>query len=132
MLIEVCVAKLHRATVTKADLDYEGSISIGKAILKASGMRPFQYVNITNLSNGVFWRTYIMPGTKGEICLNGPPARHFQKGDKIIVLAEAWIEPSEIQNLEPVVVFFDADGKNTVRKVERYVYAPRVGRFVKK
>lgn len=109
MLIRVCIAKIHRATVTEADLNYVGSITIDPDLLDLSGMRPFQYVNITNVSNGVFWQTYIMPGERGQgqICLNGPPARHFQKGDKIIVLAEAWIEPEEIDRIDPVVVIVE-------------------------
>lgn len=106
MLIEACSAKIHQATVTRADLNYVGSITIDEGILEACGMVPLQYVNITNISNGVFWRTYIMPGKRGEreICLNGPPARHFQVGDRIIILAEVWLEPKEIQDLELIVV----------------------------
>jgi aspartate 1-decarboxylase len=109
MLLEVVVAKLHRLTVTQADLNYIGSITIDENLLVASGMRQYQYVNITNVANGVFWRTYIMAGPKGrgDVCLNGPPARHFQPGDKIIVLAEGWIEPNELLALDPVVVFVD-------------------------
>ncbi|OGG49907.1 aspartate 1-decarboxylase [Candidatus Kaiserbacteria bacterium RIFCSPHIGHO2_01_FULL_54_36] len=120
MLIRTCMAKIHRATVTKADLNYVGSITIDEALLEKSGIRPFQYVNITNVSNGVFWQTYVMAGKKGngDICLNGPPARHFQPGDKIIVLAEAWIEPSELKDLDPVVVF--VDDNNTVIEVKRH------------
>src|ERR1700748_474096 len=76
MLIRACMAKIHRATVTEADLNYVGSITIDEALLEASGMLPYQYVNITNVSNAVFWQTYIMAGKKGSgvICLNGPPA----------------------------------------------------------
>lgn len=120
MLIRVCMAKIHRATVTEADLNYVGSITIDEALLEASGIKPFQYVNITNVANGVFWQTYVMPGKRGQgdICLNGPPARHFQPGDKIIVLAEAWLEPSELKKLEPVIVFVDE--KNKVTEVERH------------
>ena len=115
MLIEVVIAKIHRATVTQADLNYVGSITIDEDLLEASGMRQYQYVNITNVSNGVFWRTYIMAGPRGQgdICLNGPPARHFQPGDKIIVLAEAWIEPGELPELDPIVVFVDEQNKVT-------------------
>ena len=120
MLIEVVVAKLHRVTVTEADLNYVGSITIDEDLLDASGMRPYQYVNITNVSNGVFWRTYIMAGPRGQgdICLNGPPARHFHPGDKIIVLAEGWIEPHELETLNPIVVFVDE--KNKVTKVQHH------------
>ena len=122
MLIRVCMAKIHRATVTKADLNYVGSITIDKTLLEKSGIRPFQYLNITNVSNGVFWHTYAVSGKKGEICLNGPPARHFQRGDKVIILAEAWVEPSELQELDPVVVF--VDDKNKVTKVKRHRSVP--------
>lgn len=120
MLIRACMAKIHRATVTEADLNYVGSITIDEDLLDASGIKPFQYLNITNVSNGVFWETYAMPGARGrgDICLNGPPARHFQRGDKIIILAEAWVEPSELADLDPVVVF--VDDKNRVTDVKRH------------
>ena len=121
------MAKIHRATVTEADLDYVGSITIDEDLMDASGMKPFQYVNITNISNGVFWQTYVMPGKRGngDICLNGPPARHFQKGDKVIILAEAWLEPQEMKNLNPVVVFVDDKNKVTEVKKHQAVSHPR-------
>jgi aspartate 1-decarboxylase len=124
MLIRVCMAKIHRATVTQADLNYVGSITIDEDIIDAAGMKPFQYVNITNVSNGIFWQTYIMAGPRGrgDICLNGPPARHFQPGDKAIILAEAWLEPSELSTLEPVVVFVDE--KNKVTEVKKHKAIP--------
>ncbi|HEV2618646.1 MAG TPA: aspartate 1-decarboxylase [Acidobacteriaceae bacterium] len=117
MLIEICTAKIHRATVTEADLDYVGSITIDEDLIDACGMKPYQYVNITNVANGVFWRTYIVPGErgKGDVCLNGPPAHHFQPGDIIIVLAQAWIEQSEYAGVAPVIVF--VDGENKITKV---------------
>jgi aspartate 1-decarboxylase len=103
------MAKIHQAVVTETDLNYVGSITIDQKLLDASGIRPFQYVNITNLSNGVFWQTYAIEGEagKGDICLNGPPARHFQRGDKIIIMAEAWLQPGEMDELSPTVVFVD-------------------------
>ena len=96
-------------------MDYVGLITIDQDLLDASGIKPFQYLNITNVSNGVFWETYAMPGARGNggICLNGPPARHFQRGDKVIILAEAWLEPSELNMLNPVVVFVDANNRVT-------------------
>jgi aspartate 1-decarboxylase len=120
MLIRTCMAKIHRATVTQADLDYVGSITIDQDLLDASGIQPFQYLNITNISNGVFWQTYAMAGVRGngDICLNGPPARHFQRGDKVIILAEAWLEPGEVKDLNPVVVF--VDDKNHVTEIKRH------------
>ena len=120
MLIRVCMAKIHRATVTEADLNYVGSITIDQELLDKSGIRPFQMVNITNVSNGVLWQTYVIAGAKGggDICLNGPPARHFQPGDKIIVIAEAYIEPREMRSLDPIVVF--VDDKNRITKIQKH------------
>jgi aspartate 1-decarboxylase len=103
------MAKIHQATVTETDLNYVGSVTVDRSLLSASGIRPFQFVNITNLSNGVFWQTYVIEGEagRGDICLNGPPARHFQKGDKVIIMAEAWLEPQEVKDLAPTIVFVD-------------------------
>lgn len=111
MLIRVCKSKIHRATVTCADLNYVGSITIDAALLEASGLRPYQYVNITNISNGIFWQTYVVAAPKGSgrVELNGPPARHFQPGDKIIVLGEAYLEPSELDGLDPKIVIVEGD-----------------------
>ena len=111
MLIRACLAKIHRATVTEADLNYVGSITIDQELLDQSGIKPFQYVNITNLSNGVFWQTYVMAGKRGQgdICLNGPPARHFQRGDKIVILAEGLVDKVEFDEIDPVVVVVEDD-----------------------
>jgi aspartate 1-decarboxylase len=115
MLIRACLAKIHRATVTRAELNYVASITIDEVLIEAAGLAAFQYVNITNLSNGVFWQTYVVPGAKGsgDVCLNGPPARHFQPGDKIIILAEALIERNELKTLDPIVVFVDDENHIT-------------------
>jgi len=120
------MAKIHRATVTEADLNYVGSITIDEDLLDAAGIKPYQYLNITNVSNGVFWQTYAMAGKRGQgdVCLNGPPARLFQKGDKVITLAEAWLQPSELSELNPIVVF--VDDKNKVTEVKKHsLIAPR-------
>jgi aspartate 1-decarboxylase len=126
MLISMCMAKLHRVTVTQADLNYVGSITIDEALLEASGIQEYQYVNITNVSNAVFWRTYVMAGEKGSgvICLNGPPARLFQPSDKIIVLAEAWVDRAELQqkNLKTVIVF--VDDENKITRIENHDAVP--------
>jgi aspartate 1-decarboxylase len=114
MLVNVCIAKLHRATVTDADLGYMGSITIDEELLTATGLLPGQMVTINNASNAVSWRTYILKGKKGkgEIILNGPPARLFQRGDKVIILGEAWVDPKEAEKMSPTVVFFTETGKN--------------------
>ena len=123
MLIEACIGKIHRATVTEADLNYVGSITIDEELAKAAGMREFQKVTITNLTNGMLWYTYVMYGSvgSGTICLNGPPAHHFKKGDLVIILAYASVTPEELDTIEPVVVF--VDGKNKITKIERHSVA---------
>lgn len=119
MLIEVCVGKIHRATVTQADLNYVGSITIDETLAKAAGFRQFQKVTITNLRNGVLWYTYVMYGepNAGTICLNGPPAHHFAAGDLVIILAYAHMTPEELDTLAaaggPMVVFVDDQNKIT-------------------
>ena len=119
MLIRVCIAKIHRATVTEADLNYVGSVTIDEALLEASGIRRHQMVNINNVANGVSWQTYAIPGERGSgtICLNGPPARHFQPGDKVIVFSEAYVEPAEADGLKLTVVIVE-DDKNKVFRTE--------------
>ena len=120
MRLHAVQAKIHRATVTQAELDYVGSITIDELLLEASGMVPYQYVNITNLRNGIFWRTYIIAGKKGsgDVCLNGPPAHHFKPGDLIIILSEVDVEPREMETLNPKVVF--VDGKNKITEVKEH------------
>ncbi len=115
MLVNVCIGKLHRATVTDADLNYVGSITIDEALLEAAGLVPGQMVQITNVSNAALWRTYIVKGEKGkgEIILNGPPARLFQKGDKVIILGEAWVSAEDAAKMSPTVVFMDDQNKIT-------------------
>lgn len=129
MLIRACIAKIHRATVTEADLNYVGSITIDEALLEASGIKRHQMVNVHNLSNGVSWQTYAIRGKKGSgvVCLNGPPARHFQPGDKVIIFAEAYVEPSEIDDLELTVVIVEDDRNKVFR---REVMASEVSREI--
>lgn len=120
MLKTVCRAKIHRATVTQADLNYMGSITIDRALMKASGIVPFEMLQITNLSTGTLWQTYAIPGDTGTgtICLNGPPARHFQIGDTVIILSLAQVTDEEWAMLKPRVVFVDARNQVTSVVVE--------------
>src|SRR5882757_5973515 len=107
MSITVCTGKLHRVRVTGARLDYEGSITIDPVLMEASGIVPFQLVHINNMSNAAHWETYVIPGkrNKGEICLNGCPARIFQSGDQVIVLALEQVSREEAMCVEQKVVF---------------------------
>ncbi|MCL6446228.1 MAG: aspartate 1-decarboxylase [Alicyclobacillus sp.] len=113
MLRTVCKGKIHRATVTQADLEYMGSMTIDQSLMEAANILPYEMVQITNLSNGVIWQTYALPGAadSGTICLNGPPARHFHPGDKVIVLSLGLVTEDEWRKLQPVVVFVDDENR---------------------
>ncbi|MGD8352128.1 MAG: aspartate 1-decarboxylase [Nitrospirota bacterium] len=105
-------AKIHRATITDANLEYEGSITIDSALLGAADIRPYEQVAISNLNNGERFDTYVIPGGDGEMCLNGPTARKGQPGDKIIVFAYSWLDEAEMKGFEPKVI--KVDGQNRV------------------
>lgn len=113
MQIRVFMAKIHRATVTDGSLNYIGSITIDPDILDAGGIRPNQMVIINNVSNAVTWQTYVVSGKrgKGQIILNGPPARLFHPGDKVIILAEAYVDIDEYKKLKTKIVFVDDNNK---------------------
>lgn len=114
MNISMLRAKLHRATVTKADLDYEGSISISPDLIKAAGFLINERVDIYNCNNGARFSTYVIKGKKGEICLNGAAARHVQRGDLVIICSYCGVNMEEARKHEPTVVFVDE--KNCVKE----------------
>ncbi len=121
MRIDVLYSKIHRATVTDADLNYEGSVSIDPALLKKSKMFLNQRVDIVNCNNGARFSTYIIQGKKGEVCLNGAAARLVQKGDTVIIIAYASIEIEKIESHQAIVVFVDKKNKfKEIRKEKRH------------
>ena len=111
MSITVCTGKLHCVQVTAARLDYEGSITIGQNLMDAADIAPFQLVHINSMSNAVHWETYAIPGTEGEIQLNGCPARLFHPGDKVIVLSLEQMTRQEAAKVKQKVVLVDANNK---------------------
>ncbi|MDO8486476.1 MAG: aspartate 1-decarboxylase [Candidatus Staskawiczbacteria bacterium] len=115
MMLTFCVGKIHRATVTDADLNYIGSVTIDEDLVNAAGLFAGQLVKINNLRNGVSWETYIVKGKagKGEICLNGPPAHHFEKGDMVIILGYALVDEKDAKDGQPTIVFVDEKNKIT-------------------
>jgi aspartate 1-decarboxylase len=117
MQITMLQGKIHRATVTDANLDYVGSITIDRKLLEAAGMRVGQKVDIVNVNNGERFSTYIIPGEAGkrEICLNGAAARKVHRGDKIIIIAYAQMEEEEADRFRPRIVILDDD--NTIAQV---------------
>jgi len=113
MFITSLKGKLHCATVTEANLNYMGSITIDEALLVASGIRPNEKVQIVNNNNGNRFETYVIKGAmdSGVICLNGAAARMVQPGDKVIIIAYAMMTEEEAENFVPRVVMLDGDNK---------------------
>lgn len=109
MKIEVLKSKIHRAVVTDANLNYEGSISISQDMIKAAKMHNFEKVSIYNCNNGARFSTYIIPGKQGEICLNGAAARHVHPGDLVIICSYGQIENADAPNHQPTQVFIKND-----------------------
>jgi aspartate 1-decarboxylase len=115
MNIQVLKSKIHRAVVTGADLNYEGSISICPELLKASRMYLSEKVDIYNINNGQRFSTYIIEGKPGEICLNGAAARLVHRSDLVIIASYGTIPESEIEAHKPVVVLVNE--KNQATKI---------------
>lgn len=118
MNISMLRTKIHRATVTGADLNYEGSVSICPDLIKASGLLINERVDIYNCNNGARFSTYVIKGKKGEICLNGAAARHVQKGDLVIICSYCGLSMDEAKKHEPTVVFVNAKNKVTEKRKE--------------
>ena len=100
-------AKIHRATITFADVDYVGSIAICPKLLEASGILPNEQVDVYNISNGNRLTTYVIVGNEGEIGLNGAAALKGRAGDKVIIAAYAWLTAEEMAVHKPRLVFVD-------------------------
>jgi len=109
MNITMLYSKIHRATVTDANLNYVGSITIDQELLDASRMRVGQKVDIVNVNNGERFSTYVIPGKRGkkEFCLNGAAARKVHRGDKIIIIAYATMTEEEADAYQPRIVILD-------------------------
>jgi len=111
MTVEMLKAKLHRATVTESDLNYEGSISIDPVLYKAVGMMEFEKVDVYNINNGARLSTYIIAGKEGEICLNGAAARLAHKKDKVIICSYCILDAEEATSHKPQVVLVDENNR---------------------
>ena len=109
--------KIHRATVTQADLDYVGSITIDSDLLRESGIQEYEKVEIADITNGNRLETYAIAGEAGSgiICLNGAAAKLVNPGDKIIIMAYANMTPEEAKSHKPTVIFVD-DNNAITRK----------------
>ncbi len=100
-------SKIHRATVTGADVDYEGSISLDPALMAAADIRPWEQVAVLDVTNGVRLETYAIPGGGGEVCVNGAAARLVHPGDLVIVLTYVDVADEELDGYQPRLVAVD-------------------------
>jgi len=109
MLITVCKSKIHKAVVTEAVLDYEGSITIDEDLMKEANLLPYERVKVRNQNSGARFETYVMVGKPGSgtICLNGPAARLGQVGDLVIIIAYCILEEEEAKKHKPRLIFVD-------------------------
>lgn len=120
MNISVLKSKIHRATVTQAELNYVGSVTIDEDLMDAAGLYEYERVHIVNINSGSRIETYVIAGERGSgvICLNGAAARSGQRGDLIIIMSYADMTPEEAVQNPPKVVFVDKDNK--IIKTARY------------
>src|SRR3989304_10635276 len=101
-------SKIHRAHITDANIDYEGSITIDKELMQEADILPYEQVHVLDINNGARFITYAIEGGKGEICINGAAARLVTKGDTIIILSYCHVEEEEAGNFTPTLVYVDA------------------------
>jgi aspartate 1-decarboxylase len=107
MRIEMLKSKIHRATVTGADINYTGSVAIDPSLCEAVGLREFEKVDVLDIDNGARLTTYVILGGPGEVCLNGAAARLVQKGDRVIIVSYAQLDESEADEFRPMIVILD-------------------------
>lgn len=120
MTLEMLKSKIHRATVTQAELNYVGSITIDESLMEAAGIIEYEKVQIADVYNGARFETYVIAGEAGSgiICLNGAAARMVSTGDKVIIMSYAQMQPQEVKENPPKVVFVDEN--NQITSVTRY------------
>jgi aspartate 1-decarboxylase len=113
MFVTICKSKIHRVTVTDANLNYEGSITIDKKLLEGANILPHERVQVVNLNNGARFETYVLVGkaNSGIVCLNGPAARLGQTGDLLIVISYCHLEFQEAKAYKPIVIYVDEKNK---------------------
>ncbi len=116
MLVQIMKSKIHRVTITEANIDYIGSITIDPALIKAANMIPGEKVQVLNLTNGERLETYVIEGQKeGQIGINGPAALKMQVGHKVIVVAYAFFEEAIAKSYSPTIIFPNEE-TNTINK----------------
>jgi len=120
MILNMLKSKIHRAVVTQAELNYVGSITIDKELMKAANILENEKVHIVDINNGNRFETYVISGeaNSGVMCLNGAAARCVQPGDKIIIMTYCYMEEQKAKEHKPIVVFVNED--NTINEITNY------------
>lgn len=123
MLREMLRAKVHRATVTETNVNYEGSLTLDAALMKAAGMIPYERIDVYNADSGTRFSTYLIEGAPGSgvVCVNGAAAHLARPGERIIVATYAAFSPEEIATHHPTVVLVDS--ANRVKEIRREIVA---------
>lgn len=118
MELTMLKAKIHRATVTQAELDYVGSITIDRALMEEAGIREYEQVHVADLNNGSRFVTYAIAGERGSgiVCLNGAAARLVSVGDKVIIMCYCQMPAAEAEGFRPTVVFVDDKNRECEKK----------------
>jgi len=116
MFLQMVKSKLHRVTVTQADLNYIGSITVDEDLMDAADLLEGERIQIVNVNNGERFETYVIKGERGSgmICLNGPAARRVAVGDIIIAITYCWLTPEEAKTFKPTIVFPDTETNTLV------------------
>jgi aspartate 1-decarboxylase len=116
MIRNMLKSKIHRATVTDADLDYDGSLTMDAGLMEAANMLPHELVHVWNVNNGERFETYVIPGGRnsGTICVNGSAARRVHRGDLLIIASFSWLAEEEALRHTPTVVLVDE--RNRIRR----------------
>ena len=106
-------SKIHRATVTDSNLEYDGSLTVDPLLLEAASILPYEQVSVSNLNNGERFETYVIPGKQGsgQIVLNGPTARKGLKGDKVIIFCYEFFNEEELKRFKPKIILVDTNNK---------------------
>jgi aspartate 1-decarboxylase len=117
----MCKSKIHRATVTDADLNYEGSITVDGALLDAADILEYEQVHVVNVSNGARFETYAMRGAEGsgDVVINGAAARLVQPGDLVIIFSYGTFEEEELDGFQPTFIFVDPSNRIQPRAARR-------------
>ncbi len=119
-------SKIHRARVTQADLSYEGSVTISPELLQAANLRPYEAVNIWNVTSGTRLETYAISGRPGstDICINGAAAHLISPGDIVIIARFVQIEEKDVGSFKPIVVFVDE--QNRIKEIREEIPGPEM------